>query len=133
MRKLILPFVFVFLLTNINAQTISDYLSVPFPTELKSSADGKKIAWVFNDKGSRNIYVAEAPLFQGKAITKFSGDDGLDINSLQFNPDGTQLVFVQGNPPNSRGEAANPALLQTPTGRTIWIAVLSHDSTAKNW
>jgi dipeptidyl aminopeptidase/acylaminoacyl peptidase len=131
MRKLILPFVFVFLLTNIYAQTISDYLSVPFPTELKSSTDGKKIAWVFNDKGSRNIYVAEAPLFQGKAVTKFSGDDGVDINSLQFSPNGKQLVFVQGNPPNSRGEAANPSLLQTPTGRTIWIAELNHGTLRK--
>ncbi len=131
MRNLLLPVVFVFLLTNINAQTISDYLSVPFPTELKSSADGKKIAWVFNNKGSRNIFVAEAPLFIGKDITKFSGDDGVDINSLQFSSNGKQLVFVKGNPPNTRGEAANPALLQTPTERTIWIADLSADSLRK--
>ena len=89
-------------------RSISDYLSVPFPTELKSSADGKKIAWVFNDKGSRNIYVAEAPLFQGKAITKFIGDDGLDINSLQFNTDGTQLVFVKGNPTEYPWRSSQP-------------------------
>jgi len=128
MRKLILFFVVVFLLTRTNAQTINDYLSVPFPTELKSSADGKKIAWVFNDQGSRNIFVAETPMFQGKNITKLNGDNGVDINSLQFSPNGKLLVFVKGNPPNTRGEPANPALLQTPTDRTIWIADLSNDS-----
>ena len=41
------------------AQTIENYLSAPFPTELTASSDGKTIAWVFNDRGSRNIYVAE--------------------------------------------------------------------------
>ena len=47
-------------------QTIESYLSAPFPTELTSSIDGKAIAWVFNDKGSRNVYVAEAPAFNAK-------------------------------------------------------------------
>ena len=35
--------------------TIDNLLSVPFPTELHSSRDGKHIAWVFNDKGVRNV------------------------------------------------------------------------------
>jgi Tol biopolymer transport system component len=80
--------------------------------------DGKAIAWLFNDKGSRNIYVAEAPDFTAKKITAYNGDDGIDINSLEFTPDGNQLVFVRGNPNNNNGEPANPAFLQISTGKT---------------
>ena len=44
----------------LNAQvTIENLLSVPFPTDLKSSSDGKHLAWVFNDKGIRNLFEAE--------------------------------------------------------------------------
>ena len=119
MRKII--FFFILAVNNVSAQTIESYLSAPFPTGLTSSIDGKTIAWIFNDKGSRNIYVAETPAFNAKKITAYSGDDGVDINSLEFTPDGNQLVFVRGNPNNNSGEPANPAFLQTSTARNVWI------------
>ena len=102
-------------------QTIENYLSAPFPTDLTSSVNGKTIAWVFNDKGSRNIYVAEAPAFNAKKITNYSGDDGMEVNSLEFTPDGNNILFVRGNANNNSGEPANPAFLQTSTSRNIWI------------
>src|SRR3954469_4629970 len=104
------------------AQTIENYLAPPFPTDLIASADGKTIAWVFNDKGSRNIFVAEGPLFAAKAITNYAGDDGIDINNVQFTPGGNEILFVRGNPPNNDGEPANPAFLHTSTARAIFIA-----------
>ena len=104
-----------------SAQTIENYLSPPFPTDLTGSANGKTIAWVFNDKGSRNIYTAGSPAFNAKAITNYVGDDGMEINSLEFTPDGNQIIFVRGNAPNNNGEPANPAFLQTSTTRNIWI------------
>ena len=36
--------------------TIDNLLSPAFPTSLVASADGSTIAWVFNNKGSRNIF-----------------------------------------------------------------------------
>src|SRR5678809_1077839 len=119
MKKMLVLFI-LFVIKGYG-QTIESYLSAPFPTELTSSIDGKAIAWVFNDKGSRNIYVADAPAFNAKKITAYSGDDGMDINSLEFTPDGNQLVFVKGNPNNNSGEPANPAFLQTSTARNVWI------------
>jgi dipeptidyl aminopeptidase/acylaminoacyl peptidase len=114
---------FLFLLTanNVAGQAIENYISAPFPTGLTASVDGKNVAWVFNERGSRNIYVAEAPAFTAKKITSYSGDDGIDINSLEFTPDGSQVVFVRGNASNNSGEPANPAFLQTSTARNIWI------------
>jgi dipeptidyl aminopeptidase/acylaminoacyl peptidase len=119
MKKIFLLSVFI---THIAAaQNIELYLSPPFPTDLIASPDGNSIAWVFNDKGSRNIYMAATPAFLTKKVTAYSGDDGMELNSLQFTPDGNQIVFVRGNGINNRGEAANPAFLQTSTEKNIWI------------
>ena len=115
-------FLFVLIISQVAfAQTIENLLSPAFPTGLTASADGKNIAWVFNDKGSRNIYVAVAPAFNAKKITDYKGDDGTEINSLQFTPDGNKILFARGNSTNSNGEPANPAFLQTSTASNIWM------------
>ena len=49
-----------------------------------------------NEQGKRNVYVAEGPDFTPKKLTPFNEDDGQEISSLQFTPDGKWLVFVQG-------------------------------------
>lgn len=67
-----------------------------FPSELTSSAKGEKIAWAMNEQGKRNVYLAEGPDFTPKKVTEFNEDDGQEISSLQFSPDGNWLVFVRG-------------------------------------
>src|SRR6476659_9615787 len=100
--------------------TIEDLLSVPFPTSLASSADGKHIAWVFNDRGMRNVFMADAPEFKVRKLTAHIADDGIDIGDLRFSPDGNNILFTEGKPNNGKGEAANPALLQVKTELTAW-------------
>ena len=51
MKKTLLPFLLMLLCIPAFAQSISDYLSAPFPTGLVASPDGNSIAWIFNDKG----------------------------------------------------------------------------------
>ncbi|MEO6330420.1 MAG: prolyl oligopeptidase family serine peptidase [Ginsengibacter sp.] len=107
---------------TISAQvTIENLLSVPFPTELKSSENGKHIAWVFNDKGVRNLFMADAPDFKPRKLTDNKTDNGIDISSVRFTPDGNAILFTEGNACNSNGEAANPALLQSTTELTVWM------------
>jgi Tol biopolymer transport system component len=103
------------------SQTIESLLSAPFPSELTASADGKTLAWVFNDRGSRNIYVASSPNFKAAKATTYEGDNGIDISGLRLSPDGAQLVFVRGNTTNGRGEPANPALVFPAPDRHIWV------------
>ncbi len=118
MRKIFL--LLVIAAANCNAQTIDNLLSPAFPTNLTASADGKTIAWVFNNKGSRNVFVADAAGSNTIKITNYTGDDGMDMGSLSFTPDGSKLVFVRGNAANGRGETANPAQLQTSTERILY-------------
>jgi hypothetical protein len=84
MRKIF--FLFIISVNISYGQTIENYLSAPFPTGLTASINGKTIAWVFNDKGSRNIYVAEAPEFAAKKITNYIGDDGMEITDRSLHP-----------------------------------------------
>lgn len=112
----------LFLFFQLSAQSISDYLSVPFPTSLTAAPDGNAIAWVFNDQGERNIFYAKAPGYEAKKLTDYKGDIGVDIGDLVFSPDGNSLMFVRGNGKNPVGEPANPAQLQESTDREIhWV------------
>jgi len=101
------------------SQTIESYLSPPFPSELTVSKNGKSLCWVFNNKGSRNIYVSTSKGENVKQVTNYAGDDGMEINQLAFADD--RIIYVRGNTSNNRGETANPAFLQTSTERVIYI------------
>jgi dipeptidyl aminopeptidase/acylaminoacyl peptidase len=120
---------FSFFFSLLHAQTIESYLSSPFPSEMTASKDGKTLAWVFDNKGSRNIYVSGSDGKNLKQITNYAGDDGMEIHDLVFAAN--QILFVRGNTPNSRGETANPAFLQTSTERVIYNIDLSGNNLRK--
>jgi len=122
MRKLFFGFALLLSIASTKAQIkIEDLLSVPFPTSLKSSNDGKQIAWVFNNQGVRNLYIADAATLTTKVLTAHTIDDGIEIDDVEFTPDGNKILYVEGNPNNGHGEAANPALLQSKTDMVTWI------------
>lgn len=106
---------------NVMAQDIADYLSAPFPSSLVTSPDGKTVAWIFNDKGERNIYLAKSPGYEVQKLTDFEGDIGISIGQLTFSPKGDYLIFVRGNSNNRSGEPANPAQLQLDTSQNIYV------------
>jgi dipeptidyl aminopeptidase/acylaminoacyl peptidase len=88
--------------------TIDDVLSAPFPSALKAARTKPRVAWVFNARGARNVWVAEGPEYKGKAVTAYTEDDGDEMTNLAFTADGEALVFARGGEPNSKGEAPNP-------------------------
>jgi hypothetical protein len=54
------------------------------------------VAWVRNQKGARNIWIAEAPAYKGRKLTNYPDDDGQEIAQLAWTPHGRSLVFVRG-------------------------------------
>jgi dipeptidyl aminopeptidase/acylaminoacyl peptidase len=96
-------------------------MSSPFPSGLVAAPTDDKVAWVQNAEGVRNIWVAEAPAYEGRQLTQYADDDGQEVGSLQFTVDGNSIVFVRGAGPNRQGEIPNP--LSDPEGaeRAIWI------------
>ncbi len=91
--------------------SLDELLSTPFPTAIAAAPRGGAVAWVLNERGARNVWVATPPAYAGRRLTSWSDDDGQDISSLTWEPDGTSLLFVRGGPRNRAGESPNPAQL----------------------
>ena len=76
--------------------TMTQVRSYPFPNQLTAAATGRRIAWALNERGLRNIYVAEGPDFTARRLTDYEADDGQELTSVSLSADGTWVVFVRG-------------------------------------
>ena len=108
--------------------TLEQVLSAPFPADLTAAHSGGVVAWVFNDRGVRNVWVAGPPEYRGRKLTAYTEDDGQEISDLSFAPDAKALVYVRGGGANRRGEIPNP--LSRPEGaeQAVFVAPLAGGS-----
>jgi len=100
--------------------TLEQVLSSPFPTNLVKAEHTGRIAWVFTNKGARNIWVADAPAFEARAVTHYAGDDGMPIAAPQLTPDGKTVVFARGSEVNGAGEVADPTSGVEKRTQQVW-------------
>jgi len=100
--------------------TLEDVMSFPQADHLVVAPVGDRAAWVVQQEGVRNIWVAEGPGWQGRAITVFEGDDGQALSDLAFTPDGDALLFLRGGARNRDGELPNPGSDPRGVTRTLW-------------
>jgi dipeptidyl aminopeptidase/acylaminoacyl peptidase len=104
--------------------SLEQAMSSPFPSELIASPKGDRLAWAFDAQGKRNVWVAEAPSFKGRQLTRYSKDDGQEITSLAFSPDGNLIAYVRGGEPNSEKEIPNPTSDPAGARREVWVVSL---------
>ncbi len=102
------------------AVTLEGLMSAPFPSGLTPSPTGGQVAWVQNDRGVRNIWVAGPPEYRGRQLTSYDRDDGQEIGSLTWTMDGTTLFFIRGGAPNRQGEIPNPTSDPAGAERALW-------------
>ena len=105
--------------------TVEQIKSYPFPNELTASATGSRIAWAFNERGARNVWVAEGPEFNARRLTNYEIDDGQELTSLSLSADGKYVVYVRGGDHGSNFESSvgvNPAIAATQMKVQIWSA-----------
>jgi dipeptidyl aminopeptidase/acylaminoacyl peptidase len=78
--------------------TIQEINAVPFPSQLCTTHTNDSIAWVFNERGARNvwIYTPGATGDKARRLTSYTGDDGNDIVDLVWNGDGRSLFYTRG-------------------------------------
>jgi dipeptidyl aminopeptidase/acylaminoacyl peptidase len=105
--------------------TIEDVLAAPFPSDLRVAPGGEHAAWVSNDRGCRNVWAAPTTsAAPARALTAYSGDDGIAIGQLCWSAAGEAVFYARGAclddaiPPDPDGMAGEEA---TPR---IWIATL---------
>src|SRR5437016_6803775 len=103
------------------SSTLDQVSGPPFPDELVAAPRGGAVAWVFNARGARNIWVAAPPDYRGKAVTSYAEDDGQELTDLRWAPDGRAIVYVRGGGPNGKGEYPNPHSLVTGVEQAVWI------------
>jgi len=83
--------------------TLEQVLSAPFPYGLTNALHAPRVAWVFDNKGERNIWAADAPDFVPRQVTHYKGDDGQPIASVKLTPDGKTVVYTRGSETNKEG------------------------------
>ncbi len=102
--------------------TLEQVMSAPFPSQLTAAPKGGAVAWVLNEHGARNVWIAEAPTYSGRRLTSFRVDDGQEISQLTWTPDGRSIVFVRGGDFETGRDNPNPASLPQGVEQSIWIA-----------
>jgi Tol biopolymer transport system component len=123
-RKVLLALViFLFFLARTPAQsslTLEQVMSAPFPADLTSSKTGGRLAWTLDQQGRRNIWVADAPEFHARQLTKYDTDEGQPLSELHFSSDGNTLVFVRGEGKNPAGQSPNPTSNTAGFEQSVW-------------
>src|SRR5437762_6391763 len=105
--------------------TVDQILGFPSPENLIASPAGSTIAWTFNERGARNIYIADGPEFAARRLTAYSQDDGQELTQLSFSHDGKTIVYVRGGDHGSNQSAdvaPNPAQSPIQPRVQIWSA-----------
>ena len=100
--------------------TLEQVMSSPFPSNLIAAKRSGRVAWVFNAKGVRNLWIADAPNFAARQVTHYSEDDGVPISSLRITPDGRTLVYVRGSELNENGRVADPTNGVSARKQQVW-------------
>ena len=106
------------------AFSVAQILSLPTPDNLIASPAGSAIAWTFNERGVRNVYVAQAPEFNPSRVTTYTEDDGQELTNLSFSTDGRTIVYVRGGDHGSNrasdGSSPNPAASPVQPKMQVW-------------
>lgn len=105
------------------AFTLAQIMQAPFPSSLTAAPRGGAVAWVFDAKGRRNIWVADPTGGNGAhAITSFDEDDGSHIDDLAWSPDEASIAFTRGGSIEDDQPANVDSSPSGPTPREVWLA-----------
>jgi dipeptidyl aminopeptidase/acylaminoacyl peptidase len=104
--------------TTAGGFSIEQITSYPYPSELTVAPTGARFAWVFDERGVRNIYAAEGPDFQPRKLTSYASDDGQELTNLSISADGKWVVYVRGGDHDANW-AAEGGLAPDPTSSPV--------------
>ena len=103
--------------------TLAQVMGAPYPTNLTAAATGERLAWTLNERGVRNVWVAEGPTFAARRLTDYPLDEGQELNAVSISPDGNWVVYMRGGDFSSNFDDAlpvNPLGMPNPTRVEIW-------------
>lgn len=111
------------------AFTLEQALSAPFASNLTVAPRLHRFAWVENEQGERNVWVAEPDAndeYHSKRLTSYLTDDGQEIDEIGWTPDAESLIYVRGGDFEFPGRPdPNPALDPGGVSQSIWLIPFS--------
>jgi dipeptidyl aminopeptidase/acylaminoacyl peptidase len=114
--------------------TLEQVMSSPFPNELVAAPAGGRVAWLFDARGARNIWVAEPAEgghYRSRQLTNYPDDDGQDVAGLVWTPDGRSIVYARGGDFENDGPDPNPDSNPAGVEQDIWIVSLDGSAPQK--
>lgn len=111
--------------------TVAQVMSAPFAYSMTADPGGAGAAWLENEGGRRNVWVATAPNWKARKVTAFDADDGQQIDQLAWAPDRTYVLFTRGGDFEDGGTNPNPDFSLTQPSQDIWRADLNGRSPRK--
>lgn len=104
------------------AFTINDVMQVPYPSDLVAAPAGGGVAWVFDTKGRRNIWVADSSgSAKAHPITAYTEDDGFDIGELAWSPDTKSIAFTRAETLEDEAPTNVTSSPDGPKSREVWL------------
>jgi Tol biopolymer transport system component len=108
------------------AFTIDEVMQAPYPSDLLAAPEGKAVAWVFDTKGVRNIWVADASVAaKARQITAYTQDDGFDIGELAWSPDERSIAFTRAETLEDEAPANVNSAPEGATPREVWLVPIA--------
>ena len=104
--------------------TLAQVMSGTFNSELSVAPKGSRVAWMANQEGRRNVWLADlsAPNAAAKQLTQYGDDDGQDVGDITWTPDGQSLIYVHGGDFEFPGRPdPNPSLIASGVEQAIFI------------
>ncbi len=105
--------------------TLNQALSAPFASDLVASQQTGSFAWVENEEGKRNLWIARPDTsgkYESKQVTSYDQDDGQEVYQVAWTPDGKNLIYVHGGDSEFPGTPnPNPALEPGGVTQAIWL------------
>jgi dipeptidyl aminopeptidase/acylaminoacyl peptidase len=103
--------------------TLDQVMAAPFVSELIAAPASARVAWIANDQGRRNIWVAQLGSHaNAQPITHYAEDDGQEISGLAWSADGEWLAYTRGGDAEwPERPAPNPALLTAGVKQEMWL------------
>ena len=109
--------------------SIEEVLQAPYPSSLVASAKGNSVAWVFDTKGCRNVWVAQGA--HARQVTPYTLDDGFDIGDLAMSADESLVAYVRGGSIEDDQPANVNNSPEGPAPKEVWVISTSSGAPRK--